>query len=144
MNRRSGLTLAMETNRRATEGAIRAALTRALNRIAIRWHADARLNAPVDTGRLRASIAFTTPTVRALHTETYPGSDGKPGGVISYQPPEPGDLEAAVGTNVEYAPDVHENHPTASGFIRNAAEENADLFERIVAEELARLEDGTS
>ena len=136
---KGGLAMRLESRVVATEAEIRQAVIVALNRIAIDWHAEARLRAPVDTGRLRASIAFTTPTVHALHTETFPGSDGKPGGTISYMPPAPDALEAAVGTNVEYAADVHENHPTKAKYIEDAAVERSGRWGEIMLEELRKV-----
>ena len=54
------------------------------------------------TGRLRASIAFVTPTMHRVHTYSYDG------GTESYTPPKANGLEILVGTNVEYAPALHE------------------------------------
>lgn len=121
--------------------AVRRAASRALNRIAIDWHALARQATPVDTGRLRASLAFTTPTVHALHTERFPGNTetGAPGGVISYLPPEPDDLRTEVGSNVEYALEVHETHPTMSGFISDPAVERNGVWQGWLEDELRAI-----
>ena len=54
------------------------------------------------TGRLRSSIAFVTPTKHAVHSFSYEG------GSDSYTPPKAEGLEVMVGTNVEYAPALHE------------------------------------
>jgi hypothetical protein len=54
------------------------------------------------TGRLRSSITFVTPTVHATHSYSYEG------GSESYTPPKADGLEVMVGTNVEYAPALHE------------------------------------
>lgn len=135
------VTFVLETNVAEMNEATTRAATRALNRIAIDWHALARQSTPVDTGRLRASIAFTTPTVHALHTERFPGNaeKGTPGGVISYLPPQPDTLRTEVGTNVEYADEVHETHPTMSGFIRNPAIERNAAWQGILTEELGKI-----
>jgi hypothetical protein len=84
------------------EGAMDEAIQRALNRIGVRWQAGAKLAAPVDSGRLRSSITFCTPTTRALHTTVWKG------GVESYMPPMARKNSVHVGTNVDYARAVHE------------------------------------
>jgi hypothetical protein len=99
---KGGITLEFKSNTKAADSKIEAALKRALDRIAIKWQAEAKLAAPVDTGRLRASIAFSTPTVSGLHTETYST------GVVQYDTPPVKGLTVQVGTNVEYALAVHE------------------------------------
>jgi hypothetical protein len=75
------------------------AVNRALNRIGIHWSAQAKQACPVDTGRLRASTTFSTPTMRATVT---------PMGGEPFTPPEPPPFTVQVGTNVEYGPAVHE------------------------------------
>jgi hypothetical protein len=102
MSEKAGITFELKTNVTVMNEKIEAALQKALNRIAIKWQAESRKAAPVNLGRLRASIAFSTPTNNALHTAAYKG------GVVQYQPPAVQGLTAQVGSNVEYAMAVHE------------------------------------
>lgn len=85
----------------------------ALDKVAIDWHAASTraisemvYNQPRGTykrtNRLRSSITFTSPNVHAAHTFAHED------GVETYTPPKPDRLEAMVGTNVEYAPAVHD------------------------------------
>lgn len=71
----------------------------ALNRIGIRWQKHSKIAAPLDTGRLKSSITFSTPTTQATVT---------PMGGEPFTPPEPPPFTVQVGTNVEYGPAVHE------------------------------------
>lgn len=152
---RGGITFEFKSNRDAVNGTIETALHRALDRIAIRWQAEAKLAAPVDTGRLRASIAFSTPNVQALHTETFKE------GVVQYQPPDVQGLTAQVGTNVEYGLVVHEglsgtmafrqNNTTQyrnvkrkpNKFIETPGRQLAPTFRSIVDEEIRKATGGT-
>lgn len=91
-------------------------LNKAFIDVALAWHAettDVQLGKMVYnrirgddeyklTGRLRASIAFVTPTMHNVHTYTHDG------GSESYTPPKANGLEVLIGTNVEYAPAVHD------------------------------------
>jgi hypothetical protein len=152
---RGGITYEFKSNRDAVNARVETALRRALDRIAIRWQAEAKQAAPVDTGRLRASIAFSTPNVQALHTETYKG------GVVQYQPPEAQGLTAQVGTNVEYALVVHEGlsgtmayregnttkyqnvQRKPNKFIETPGRQLASTFRSIVDEEVRKATGGT-
>ena len=75
------------------------ALNTALNRIGLDWQKWSKIAAPLITGRLKSSITFSTPTVQATTTPMI----GAP-----FTPPEPPPFTVQVGTNVEYAPAVHE------------------------------------
>lgn len=147
MSEESGVSFEFTSNRVAVNAAQEQVLRRALDRIAIRWQAAARLAAPVDTGRLRASIAFSTPNVPGLFATTAPIEQG---------------LTAMVGTNVEYALAVHEGlpqghpirrngkvHPMPNGrdpnkFIETPGRQLASTFENMVTEELRRINRGGS
>jgi hypothetical protein len=129
----------VESHVRAVNAATERALERALNRVAIHWHAEARQAAPVDTGRLMSSIAFSTPTSNAFHQESYAGRGSKPGGTVAYQPPRARGLEAMVGTNVEYAAAVHERHRDKRGFIEVPGRENAPRYRGMISEALTSL-----
>jgi len=110
---RGGITFELTSNIKAVDANVEARLRRALDRIAIKWQAEAIKAAPVDTGRLRASIAISTPNVQALHTANY--SEG----AVQYEPPTEQGLTAMVGTNVEYALAVHEGLPSGFAYRRN-------------------------
>ena len=134
--KRESAVFRVESNTRAVNDAMKASAERALNRVAIHWHAEARQRAPVDTGRLMSSIAFSTPTSNAFHQEDYRGRGDKPGGTVAYQPPKVRGLEAMVGSNVDYAAPVHELHPTAKGFIEDPGNEHAERYQRIIRDEI--------
>ena len=102
-----------------------------MNRVAIHWHGEARQRAPVDTGRLQSSIAFSAPGENPIAV-----LQGSPPGV--FQPPPAQGLEAIVGSNVEYAAQVHELHSTHSGFIENPGNENAERYQDIIRDEVTR------
>ena len=136
--KRENAVFRVQSNTRAVNGVTQTAIERALNRIAIHWHGEARQRAPVDTGRLMASIAFSTPTSNAFHQQDYRGRGDKPGGTVAYQPPAARGLEAMVGSNVDYAAAVHELHPTAKGFIEDPGNENAERYQDIIREEVTR------
>ena len=140
--KRASAVFRVESNTRAVDAATKRGIERALNRVAIHWHAEARQRAPVDTGRLMSSIAFSTPTSNAFHQEDYRGRGDKPGGTVAYQPPKARGLEAMVGSNVEYAAAVHELHPTAKGFIEDPGNENADRYQRIIRDEVTSATTG--
>lgn len=108
MKSRTGVTFRTESRTGDVDRAVMQALDVASDRIGILWHGAARMAAPVDLGRLRASIAWATHRTRRQHTAAYPGGRGEPGGTVSYTPPDPGELTTAVGSNVEYALAVHE------------------------------------
>ncbi len=144
---RTGVSFQYKSNAPVVMTTTEQALKRALDRIAIKWQAEARKIAPVDTGRLRASIAFSTPNVPGLFSTTEPVDQG---------------LTAIVGTNVEYALAVHEGlpqghpirrngkvHPMPNGrdpnkFIETPGRQNAGTFERFVTEELRKVTGGGS
>jgi hypothetical protein len=136
----------VQSNVRAVTADVERRAKRALDRIAIKWQADAKVNispgqpnAAVDTGRLRASIAFSTPNVQAVHSEAYPGGSGGPGGVVSYLPPKPAELTATVGTNVQYGPAIHEGlKGRPRKFIEEPMLALIPTFKRYTEEELTR------
>ena len=164
----TGMTFRLESRTQEVSIASHAALERALKRVAIHWHALARQAAPVDTGRLQASIAFAAPG-----TNPAVMADGE-----VFQPPPVTDLSAIVGSNVEYAAAVHEGvevgttwsvpehsrgpftrkdgvsvrqHTVRSHmatarvmraprkFIESPVRENESLYQRVIIEELERL-----
>jgi len=96
------VTFKFESNKVAALSDMERKKNRALDRCAIAWHNAARQATPVDTGRLRASLSWATPTNKDQVGRTYNG------GVIQYTPPDPAKDSAEVGSNVEYALAVHE------------------------------------
>lgn len=107
----AGISFTLESNITEVTAEVEAALHTALNRIAIAWHRGAREAAPVNLGRLRASITFSTPTQQ--NPVTYAKEDGR--GVERFTPPKPEGLGVIVGSNVSYAPAVHEGINTPGG-----------------------------
>ena len=117
----------VESHVRSVNAATERALGRGLNRVAIHWHGEARQRAPVDTGRLMSSIAFSAPGTNAAVMLA--------GGGI-FQPPAAHGLDAMVGTNVDYAPAVHELHRDKSHFIEAPGKENALRYRSMISEGL--------
>lgn len=112
---KGGVVFRLESNVKQVEAAFEAQLNQALNRIALHWHGEARAAAPVDFGRLRSSIAFSTPTVQAPVTITASaiGASGRPRppdvpASEVFTPPAPPPHTAMVGSNLGYAAAVHE------------------------------------
>lgn len=99
----AGITFTLTSNVRTITPIIEAALERALNRMALPWHEAATNEVPVDTGRLKTSLTFSTPTIQKA--VAYTDADGKG---ASFRPPKPPPLTLILGTNVEYAAAVHE------------------------------------
>lgn len=89
----------------------------------------------VDTGRLRNSITWAT--MKEHDDPKYEGGDGDEvdpdSGVTSAQA-EPDAV--VIGTNVEYAYEVHEGDPSRklapNRFLRNAVERNMEKYRKII------------
>lgn len=96
------ITFTVETNTQRVIDATQKQLNNALTSVALMWHEQAVNAAPVDTGRLRASLAWAAPGKPRWHTATVDGE------TVSYQVEATDDLSIAVGTNVEYAAAVHD------------------------------------
>jgi len=103
----------LTTNERAVTRAVEKCLETALVRVALDWHGKARQAAPVDTGRLRSSIAWAAPGQAPSVTVQHP--DGR---TETFTPPAVEGLQAVVGTNVEYAHAVHEGLPARTVSVR--------------------------
>lgn len=102
----TGITFHLTVNTREITKDAQAGLDKGLNRAAIKWHGAAREATPVDTGRLRSSVTFSTPTVHA-RVRVAAGA-GKGERAYTYTPPDPPPNTLLVGTNIEYALAVHE------------------------------------
>ena len=109
----AGLVIIAQDNTRVIQEAINRALILGLEEVGIDAENIAAQNAPVDTGRLSASITHAL--------------DGEEPAVY-------------VGTNVEYALYVHEGtrkpKRTGNPFLRRAVTENADRFRAIIKKHL--------
>lgn len=103
----TGIVVTIEARTSEANAAVEAALNIALNRIAIKWHAAARNASPVDLGRLRSSITFATPTVQQP-ARLLEGPNRQLEPAVVFNPPKPDGMAVIVGSNVEYAPAVHE------------------------------------
>lgn len=84
----------------------RQAVSRGLQAVAVEIAGEAKKRTPVDTGRLRASIAWAAEGERH-HKDTATGRDGTPV-TVQFAAAAPEGV-ARVGTNVKYAPFVHED-----------------------------------
>jgi hypothetical protein len=88
------------------------------------------LLAPVDTGRLRASITFATPD-----------EIGKVGHKAKgYEPTGKTKDTLHVGTNVEYAPAM-ELGQNRKPFLKPAIANNVSKIKEIIAKEMAKIDD---
>lgn len=109
----AGLVEIRENNAEVIANAIGSAIIKALEEIGIDAERIAAQQAPVDTGRLSASITHVL---------------------------DPSDDSVYIGTNVEYAVYVHEGaqHPKRAGnpFLRAAVTNNADRFRAILRKHL--------
>ncbi len=87
----------------------RAAARAAMQDIGNVWLGESTLLTPVDSGMLRASLAWAADGERQ-HSKPYPGSEASsiPPGVVEYHPSAP-ERTLRLGSNTEYAIFVHEN-----------------------------------
>lgn len=84
------------------------ALSAALEDIGGIWLGKAVLLTPVDSGVLRASIAWAADGETRRHSERYAGNERVPPGVVEYSPDAPANT-VRLGSNTEYAIFVHED-----------------------------------
>lgn len=96
-----------ESNREEVIRQLMAAQFRGLQAVAIEVAGEAKKRTPVDTGRLRASIAWAAGPTPRTHDDSAQGQDGTL--VRSSYVVGAARGEAHVGSNVEYAPYVHED-----------------------------------
>ena len=108
-----------------------------LRKSAIEVHADASRFAPVDSGRLRASITYSVNgRGRGFINSEAEGSeekDVKIGGEKGI---------AIVGTNVVYAPRIEytgHSKKAPNGFLRPAYDKNKDKIEKNVADSIEKM-----
>ena len=119
--------------RRATD----AAIERGLEAAGITIEAYAKLQTPVDTGRLRNSITHATKTDRGKDTYIDDAGNTYEGGSARGFPEE---KTVYVGTNVEYAPYVEmgTTKTVAQPFLRPAATEHVDELKKLFEAELKK------
>jgi len=117
------------------------AVETALKRVAILIINDAKYMAPVDTGRLRASLTINwtgSPFARAKPVgQVGTGRGGKPGlqGIQDGvgRPEDKNAFYVAAGTNVVYAEDVHDRIPYLwAAFKQNEARIKTELQAALV------------
>lgn len=87
-------------------GALDGNRKKALEAVGLEVSGAAKEKTPVDTGRLRASIAWAADGENRQHSETFSGGGGML--TVAYIVGAPRGT-ALVGTNVEYAVKVHED-----------------------------------
>lgn len=114
---------------------------KALEMIGLQAEGDAKLeleNAPrrVDTGRLRNSITYAHRN-RSGFTNQYSDDDGTPYSDDVGQVDQE-DKSVYIGTNVEYAPEIHEGRPglDPNRFLKNAVQKNESTFKRMIEDVL--------
>lgn len=128
--------------------ALEEALDRAMEKVGIQAEGYAKLNLEtnprrVDTGLLRNSITYVVagqpPHIKSYHADK-PSEFGayKIGRYMGTQPQE-STPAVYIGTNVEYAPYVHEGSKTVqppNRFLKNAAQGHEDEYKQLVEAEL--------
>lgn len=112
------------THRPRIDKALATGTRRGLTDAGMVWHGDVVRITPVDSGLLRQSIAWEVTGVNA--------AAGKPAGRVR------------LGSNLEYAPAVHENldahHPVGQAkFIETPLRENRDKYLRLVADAIREV-----
>lgn len=93
----------------------------------------------IDTGLLRNSITYAIAGKKPAKTEyTADKGDGK-GKYQGIMPKMAGERTVYIGTNVKYAPYVHEGHYTTTGkkitanrFLKNAVEKHKEEYKRML------------
>lgn len=100
---------------------VQAAASVAVVSTALDIQAEAKRNTPVDTGRLRNSIAVAQDPAEASRNSDAATEAGEASNAI-----QKGMLSAVIGTNVNYAPKIHEGTRFIAPrpFLRNALEAN--------------------
>lgn len=114
------------------------ALKRGLTDAAMAWHGAALLLTPVDTGLLRASLAWAVGERR--HRGEATGRDGVVS-TSSYDVSAP-EHTARLGTNVSYAVAVHEDLTTprrggqSAKFVETPLRQNGAAYRKLIARAL--------
>lgn len=116
-------------------------IDKALEMMGLQAEGDAKLeleNTPrrVDTGRLRNSITYAH-RKHSGFAHTYSDDEGGQFSDDIGDVPEE-DKSVYIGTNVEYAPEIHEGRPglDPNRFLKNAVQKNESTFKRMLEEVL--------
>ena len=116
-------------------------IDKSLEMIGLQAEGDAKLeleNTPrrVDTGRLRNSITYAH-RGKSGFSYSYSDDQGEDYKEEIGDVPEE-DRSVYIGTNVEYAPEIHEGRPglDPNRFLRNAVEKNQETFKRMIEDTL--------
>lgn len=132
------MSIKITSHKKEVEKALRDAIDGGLEAVGIQAEKYAKLNletAPrrVDTGLLRNSITYVV-AGQSAHISTYKadtgdGHGGYNGAISKEETPV-----VYIGTNVEYAPYVHEgtSKMTPNRFLKNAAQGHEQEYQRIV------------
>lgn len=101
-------------------------------------HADGSSRPNVDTGLLRNSVTFAT-SGNGANTQSYRSDDGSKSGAYSGVMPD-GEKAVYIGTNVEYGifVEMGTRNMRAYPFLRPAAMEHKDVYQRIFEDEMGK------
>ena len=130
-----------ENNIHAVTGAMEEAKKMALEIIGGKAESYAKQLCPVDTGRLRNSITHAVsghPAAQSHYTADKPKNGKTNSGSYSGQAPDEKNKAVWIGTNVEYAPYVHDgtSKMSANRFLKKAATNYKDEYKGIIEREL--------
>ena len=116
-------------------------IDKALEMVGMQAEGEAKLeleNSPrrIDTGRLRNSITYAHRN-KSGFTNSYNDDEGGHFSDEVGDVPED-DRSVYIGTNVEYAPEIHEGRPglDPNRFLKNAVERNQSTYMRMIEETL--------
>lgn len=123
----------VKNNISKAQAAIERATIRALTRIAIDVDRDAKLNCPVDTGRLRASISYSVDGQSAAGYDNHEDAESFDHEIKSAKG------GAIVGTNVVYARSIEYGHSKQApqGYLRKALDKNEGNIKDIIKQEFS-------
>ena len=123
----------LKSNVAEIEKAMEQAKKRALEKVGMFVETGAKKLAPVDTGRLRNSITFSTE--KDYGSYSYQDNDGNS---YTQQMPKADKNEVIIGTAVEYAPFVElgTSKANAQPYLRPAIDNNKDTINKIIKSEL--------
>jgi len=124
-------TVKLKNNIPSVQKQVDEAMTRALVRACIDVDLSAKMNCPVDTGRLRASISYSINGSGSEGFDTVQTSEAEDHSIKSQVG------SAIVGTNVVYAKAIEYGHSKKApqGFLRRALDENESKIKTIVIQE---------